>query len=532
MNFIRQHPVIIALLINVLLFSILFAFAFPIYNSGDDVFLLYTLSGGFGQAPTELLHYQYGMHPYIGLVLKNLFSQYPAFNWYSAFLYLLHFLSLTAILSLWIKKNPPVVVACGYALLFFGIEMHFLLNPTFTNAAFVSATGGLILLYQGYRQVEYNRLQLLCGWLLVFTASLLRLHLLMPALLLAAPFLIFMTRKTRLIRLFMHAVSMVLFIAAFVLIQERYYEKYIPGWQQEETYRQTVISHYNVPKMPHDAQPETIHISADFLDKGILWDKEFLSNEQIQKTTAAVRLRGAWQQNDFRQKLYWTTLEFRLSILIAALMLLWKFPSFNKKEKTAVIASVALFSVMCIGLFLFMKLPGYVVTGGLLQLTAFKGLPGKKLLRPASVWKWLFPLTALLLLSWSLVRVKKIDLRNRHQHGQWRCAYKQVKSAPDKLFVVADDKFPADYFHVWHTPRRFPLHNVLYKDHFLNNTYQPTFQRFGIQSPLQFLHNKTIIFTGIMPVTLLRYYEIKTGDMNAKLRWVETRSCIQTWQLY
>ena len=187
---------------------------------------------------------------------------------------------------------------------------------------------------------------------------------------------------------------------------------------------------------------------------------------------------------------------------------------------------------MCIGLFLFMKLPGYVVTGGLLQLVAFIGLPGKKLLPAPPVWKWLFPLTAMLLLSWSLVRVYKLDRRNKHQYGQWRCAYKQVRSAPDKLFIVADDRFPADYFHVWNTPRRFPLHNLLYKDHFLNDTYRPTFERFGIQSHLQFLHNKSVIFTGIMPVTLLRYYELRTGDMNAKLRWVETRSCVQTWQLY
>ncbi|HEX6180629.1 MAG TPA: hypothetical protein VFZ47_05245, partial [Chitinophagaceae bacterium] len=428
MNLIRQHPVLSALLVNVILFSGVFAFAFPIYNSGDDVYLLYTLSGGFGQAPTELLHYHYGMHPYVGWVLKNLFTQYPGFNWYSLLLYLFHFLSCTAILSLWIKKNPPAVIASGYALLFFGIEMHFLLNPTFTNTAFVSAIGGLIILYHGYRQLEYNRLQLLCGWLLVFFASLLRLHLLMPALLIAAPFFIFMTRKIQLTRFFMHTVAVVLFIAAFVMIQERYYKKYIPGWQEEESYRQTVIDHYNIPKMPHDNQQEDIRISADFLEKGILWDKEFLSARQIQKTTAAVKLNGAWQQKDFRQKLYWVTWEFRLGVLIVALMLLWKFPSFNKKEKTSVIASVALMTVMCIGLFLFMKLPGYVVTGGLLQLTAFIGFPGKKLLPVPPVWKWLFPLAAMLLLSWSIVRVYKIDRRNKHQSGQWRCAYKQVRS--------------------------------------------------------------------------------------------------------
>lgn len=532
MNYIRQHPVLSSLVVNTLLFAALFLFAFPIYRSGDDVFLLYTLSGGYGQPPTELLHYHYGMHPYLGAILKNLFIQHPAFNWYTLLLYMLHFTACTAILSTWVRKNPPVIIACGYPLLFLGIQMHFLLNPTFTNTAFVTAIAGLLLLYHAYRQTEEKNWQLFIGWLMVFIASLLRLHLLMPALLIASPFFLFMTRRHHLARLLRHSIAAVLFIAAFVLVQERYYKKYIPAWEEEETYRQAVIDHYNISKGPHDKQPETIHISADFLEKGILWDKEFLSKEQVLQTTKAIKLRASWQQSDFRQKLYWITIEYRLAILIVALMLLWKFPSFNRKEKTAVVASIALTLVMCMGLFLFMKLPGYAITGALLQLLAFIGLPGKKLLPPAPVWKWLFPLTALLLLSWSIVRVNKLDRRNRHQYGQWKCAYKQIRSRQDKLFIVTDDRFPADFLHVWNTPRRFPMHNILYKDHFLNNTYQSTLQRFGIQSPLQFLHNRSVIFTGVVPVTLLRYYEIRTGDMNGKLRWVETRSCVQTWQLY
>ena len=125
MSLIRQHPVLSALLVNVILFSCVFAFAFPIYNSGDDVYLLYTLSGGFGQAPTELLHYHYGMHPYMGWMLKNLFTQYPGFNWYSLLFYLFqcdifslfkHYLSYT-----WFNSN-----VCSGILLLFPLTEHVL----------------------------------------------------------------------------------------------------------------------------------------------------------------------------------------------------------------------------------------------------------------------------------------------------------------------------------------------------------------------------------------------------------------------
>ncbi|HYF32394.1 MAG TPA: hypothetical protein VD993_14820 [Chitinophagaceae bacterium] len=533
MNYIRQHSLVSALLVNLVLFSGFFVFAFPIYHSGDDVYLLYTLAGGFGQAPTELLHYHYGMHPYLGWMLKNLFVQYPGFNWFTGLLYLFHFIACTAILTLWMRKNPAAFIAGCYALLFFGIEIHFLLHPSFTNTAFVTAAAGLLMLYVQYRQRSgTNNLQLFIGWLLVFVATMLRLHLLIPALLLSAPFFLFAASRHQLPRFFVHALATTLFIAAFVLVQRRYYNDNISGWRQEEKYRQTVIAHYNIPKAAYDQQPEATRISADFLEKGILWDKDFLSEKQVMATTKAIKLTGAWQQSDFRQKMYWVTIEYRLGIAILALMLFWKFPSLNKREKIAVMSSGVLLAVMCAGLLLFRKLPGYIVTGGMLQWMAFTGLPGRKLFPPSPVRRWLLPLTAALLLSWSLLRVKKTNLRNIHQYGQWRCAYKQVAKARDKLFVVTDDRFPADYFHVWHTPRRYPLPNLLYKDHFLNNTYQSAFEKFGIQSSTQFLHNTNIVFTGVVPATLLRYYEIKTGNTNGRLRWVETRSCVQTWQLY
>src|ERR1700709_146898 len=105
MNQSRPHPLFISVLINLVLFSLVLAFSFPIFNSGDDVYLLYLSCGGFGETPTELLHYHYGMHPYIGWLLKNLFTRWPDFNWYTAMLYLFHFVACAVLLMQLLKKN-------------------------------------------------------------------------------------------------------------------------------------------------------------------------------------------------------------------------------------------------------------------------------------------------------------------------------------------------------------------------------------------------------------------------------------------
>src|ERR1700730_5022605 len=87
-----------------LFFLILFVGS-PIYNSGDDVYLLYLLDGGFGGGPTNLLHYSSGLHPWLGWVIKTLFTMVPGINWYSVLLYLLHFISCWILLRILFSAN-------------------------------------------------------------------------------------------------------------------------------------------------------------------------------------------------------------------------------------------------------------------------------------------------------------------------------------------------------------------------------------------------------------------------------------------
>ena len=68
------NPLLCASLFTLFLFMLFLFLVKPIYDTGEDVYILYLLSGGFGNSPTELLHYNHGLHPYLGYLLKTLFD--------------------------------------------------------------------------------------------------------------------------------------------------------------------------------------------------------------------------------------------------------------------------------------------------------------------------------------------------------------------------------------------------------------------------------------------------------------------------
>lgn len=518
MNQRRPHPLIFSVLINLVLFSAIIVFGFPIFNSGDDVYLMYLLGGGFGQEPTELLHYHYILHPYIGLLIKNLFSQFPQFNWYSASLYLFHFISCTILLWQWMRSNKFAVALLSFAVVFFSIEARFLLQPTFTNTALITATGGMLLLYDSLK--NYNLSKLLLGSFLVLMASMFRMHMLIPVVIISAPFLLANINVRRIV---ISAVSLGALVITLIFLQQQYYKQHIPGWQAEENYRKAIIHYYNIPKTHIINWLDSAELPAYLVEEGRLWDKTLLSKQNIAAATEITKVSSALQRPDFGGKVYWLLLENRLGLLLLAAFLFYRFAFMNRREKIAVVASVALLLGLCSGLLLFRKLPPYVIPGCLFIWFAFTGVTGSLRANNSSKRNWLFAIIGMLLILWSIARLYKLNAWNKQQHQKFICAYQTVSGSPNKLFIVADDAFPMDHFHVWHTPHQYVLPNLLYKDHFLNNTYQSTYKKFRITSPDDFINNETVIFTGENPSSASLMLEFKA--IKAK------SDCIQLWHL-
>lgn len=526
MNYFKQHPSITAILTNLILFSAILAFCFPIFNSGDDAYLLYLLGGGFGSEPTELLHYQYGMHPLIGWIIKTAFIQFPGFNWYSFLLYSFHFIACCIILSRSIKKNE-LLAGLGYYFLFFVMEMFFLLQPNFTNTAMVTAIAGVLMIYSGIQQKQ-TAWQMLPGFVLLLAAALLRLHMLIPVVIFALPFIIVAMNRQQLMPVLLQTTALAIIIMIAFFLQRQYYIKHIPGWQQEESYRQSIIDNYNAPKKPSYELKGELRMRADFLESGILWDKDFLSQQQVAATTKAVRLSSAAKQSDFKERLFWLLIESRMGLLLMLFAFLLKNTSLNKAEKRSALASAILFVALCAFLLLFRKLPGYLVTGGMLQWIGFIIVSGS--MRPkANPYRAVIIGGAMVIAVWGIIRINKLNQTNIGHYSYWKCAHNEVAFHNEELLIVTDDRFPVDYFHVWDIPKKYPLDNVLTKDHFLNNTYHSAFKKFRIQS----LNDPgKISFIGGESELLEEYYEKKNNREYDAAPAPQTSNCITIWGLY
>jgi hypothetical protein len=123
--------------------------------------------------------------------------------------------------------------------------------------------------------------------------------------------------------------------------------------------------------------------------------------------------------------------------------------------------------------------------------------------------------------------LNKLNQHNKQQYEFWQCAYLQVASHTNKLLIVADDKFPVDYFYVWDVPKRYPLSNLLTKDHFLNNTYHTAYNKYGITSPLQ---STNVLFTGMLVTPDMEYLESASGK-HLNLLPMKDSDCVQLWEL-
>ena len=121
------HKWITSFLIVFLSFVPVCLFLFPIFNSGDDVFLLYTLAGGYGEAPTNLLHYNHVWHPLLGWVMKSLFESIPFVNWYTVLLMGLQFVSSIIFLFYLFRIFRFGTALILYLIFFYFIELSLFL---------------------------------------------------------------------------------------------------------------------------------------------------------------------------------------------------------------------------------------------------------------------------------------------------------------------------------------------------------------------------------------------------------------------
>ncbi len=531
----KQKQLSVSFLACAVLFTIVLSLGHPIYNSGDDVYLLYLLGGGFGNAPTNLLHYNYVLHPLLGWLIKTLFNQFLNVNWYSILLYIFHFIGCTILLNILLSVKKIQEAFIIFSLSFFVFESQFLMNLTFTNTALVLAIAGIILLlHDGEDVAKSNNSKKILAIICICVSAMLRLHTLVPLLCVSLPFICFklIQKKFRVIYSLCFAGAVAFFLNYF---QQQYYLAEIPKWQSEEAYRTAFFSYANGPKK-FDSLSYNTHTA--LLRNGLLWDKEYLSAPKIEETKSQVEALPGTQATGFKNILYWYFTNNRIYLLMLASIISIALFRFSKKNRFINLFSLSIMLSIFIYLLLFKKLPAYIIPAliffYILLVAVFSQT---EIYISGSTKKMNFLRCAELALIiavfiWSLIRLEKKATFNKNENENFLCCYKEINANQGKLFIVTDDHFPLDYFSVLDIPKKFVLRNLLYKDHLLNNTFQPIYNRFAITNAKDFINNENIIFVGKKIPEIQDYYKSAWGlnvhftEPDTNYRYSEARKLI------
>ncbi len=181
------------------MFGGFFALAHPAYETNDDVGMMGIASGLLFHEPSEALVYT---HVLIGSMLKHLYMGSHAVNWYSLYLYTIHFLCFSVLVCIFFQRMDS------------GLTLFIRLQ--FTTTAFVALVSGVLLILHLSRR-EKNRPYpaLLLGVLLMVLGTMVREEVLYLVLLLSGPLLLLQFFKHRSVRMLIFTgMALVLSLAA------------------------------------------------------------------------------------------------------------------------------------------------------------------------------------------------------------------------------------------------------------------------------------------------------------------------------
>lgn len=320
-----RHKWITAFVINLLLFVAVNIFLLPIFNSGDDVFLMYTLSGGFGDAPTNLLHYDHIWHPGLGWLIKSLYEKLPGLNWYGFILMLLQLKACTVFLYLLFKKFRTGSALLLYLVFFCFIETRILLSLNFTTTAWMIAAAGFVLLLEGTRK-QKNIFYIISGFVLIMLAGLLRIHVLIAVGILLIPALFIYARKEFITWTAVIAIATGLLFLLNIQ-HKNYYKENIPGWEKQEEYRQALFKLGNTSEnaVTLNKIDYTDNTELAFYKARFFVDTGFISITKLKQLGKALKNESHFSLKDSFGGLYWLFMELRVYLILFAvcIFLLW-----------------------------------------------------------------------------------------------------------------------------------------------------------------------------------------------------------------
>ena len=504
-----RYPVLLAVIVNIMLFALFYLFATPLLNSGDDAYFMYTLSGGYGEAPTSLLHYDYGWHYWLGSIVKQCFILQPGFNWYSFILNLFHFSGCASILFVLRRRMPLFKALLFFVIFFLLIETRMLLSLSYTGAAWVMGAGGALLMIEGFRgsTVQGSMVKwllgpggfLVKGMILIILAGMLRYQMMEMVILLSLPLGYMLLSRKAFFKLAALMLVAVVVVVGLFKIHEAHYRKHITGWDQQEKFRQALFVAYNKSIKP--AEQQTVFydsLERNLFNAGFLYDSTRFTPERVATITKQITRNRYFDLKEDRIKLYWVLRSFEFYFLLIVMVLaLWIWQGYKTQAKRWLYYFLFVLAVYLL-LYVFLKITHPVYMGLMMMLWLQLALQSPE--EEQTIKYKRLPLIYLPIMIVALFGAKAAWQENSNniiRKKYFYCAMENLNRYPDRLYVATDDNFPLGWIGLWDDPKEYPVYNLIYKDRLITHTYLTTIQRFGIRDFQQaLLHDKRIYLLG------------------------------------
>lgn len=491
----------------------------PTIYSGENGFILYTISGNFIEPPTFYTHYNYIVNPIISLPLSGLYSWFPKTNWYPLFLVFFSVLAFyIAVNPLLIIRSKPlrlIILAAAY-LVFFRI---FIQNLEFSFAATlctIAASIRLILVPHREKQkvpIDWTSVTL------ILVAISLRPHMLVPVAGVALPFLISRINLKRKIFTLVAAAFLGLIL---ILLQQVSFKRYDPDWAKEEEYRSAVYSIYNKFNSTDFEFTGNKRVQMELVNCGLLIDKNFLSLTSLRELDAS---RSGTIYRPSLTEVYWLIISNRIYILAWIVTLALLIVTKSNMRRFAISSLILLMGVA--GLMLKAKLPPYVIPGGVLLLFLLATGETASRLHEKRITKTVSLAGLLALILFSAFRIVDDRRINKSKIDRFHHFHHLLSTYPGLVFVVVNNDI-LQGMSAFADPNKFPLRNYLDSEFFLNNTAGQVLKKFGINSINEIPAKGNVVFVG-RPDAVVNYY-VKHKQISVNLEPVLTNET--QWPLF
>jgi len=511
-------------LIVTFIFAIFLALCKPVINSDDDFYALYTLSGGYGNQPTNILHYHYGWNPFLFWPIAELIRWFPDFNWYTFFLLILQLIACVNLLylfSLLFKREIAVII---FLLFFFFFQTQFLQSLNYTNTSFILAISGLssfLFYFSNTSDISStNKKALIIPFLLLLFSGLLRLHALGLYVLLSIEVSVFVMTfynfKKFIVLLFFLGVALLASITA----HNYYYKTKIPHIQEEEKFRQSFF--YLANHLPVSKTQDTgiTQIKNSFIQSCFLYDTSFINSKDLETYSQKKIHSRVNQAGENLSALYWFFMNTRVYLLLFGIIL-FTFIALKKIKNLCKWLAGSLLSLLTLAILLFF----FKLTAGIfITIASSMFIAGIFLLRNEKLNNSLpspfLPLLLLLSSAWMIIRIKKTNDACIKNIEVTRGLLNELIAHKTILFIHSDE-FNDNGFYIWDTPAQYPVTNLVNKELILTNSYSPVLQRFKIKDVMKSLPDNPNVFVAGPDLPLLKDYYLLNKGLHVELTKVD-----------